>query len=806
MLGDSDSESSTSSNAKEREELSKLKDKYGSDVDEDDLGSDDSESSTEDEDGEELTPQVDAAILRTLARIRKKDPAIYESSKNVFQEEQAKTASSKPLTKSKSKSKDKDKPLTIKQHALNAVLEGEGSRSPSPALPTHVEEQRALRDETIRAFADAAAAEDDDFLVPREKTQDELAREEEDYRAFLEREVGEDIAGLVEVETEDQWRARQPDDDDDDAAVSKKKKKKRKEKGKEKVAGRDPDEDQKFLLDYILNRGWIDKSAKRVPTYNESQPDADSSASDSGSEQHDGQEEGEDDEVFEEAAEHFEEDYMYRFQEPGAATINAHPRKIPTLVRREDTRRKEARDRRKARKEEERLQKREEVKRLKALKVKELRRKLERIGREGGAALEHEALAALDLDAEWDPEKHDAQMKDIYTGAEGDAEGEGEEDTEKPQWDDDIDIGDIVSNAEPSSSKKKKQKKKKRKRDEDDDGAGEDVQMDADDVAWGELYGEEEWDGTEEMRKRKLDEYMRSLDSMEFNDIVGGLPTRFKYTSVGADDFGLSPGRTSDIFISVGDGKEDSVGRNHLTVTGYLERKIVPASAVHSDLESDNDEDARWRMTVTPFDEIHALMWKPDGEESSAVHSDLESDNDEDARWRMTVTPFDEIHALMWKPDGEECARYESLITEPLRVRVPAVFPRTTPAGAAPAASFRIEAILSISVAEHYNAPHMNPLTERHTVMVGGEGRPAAATEIAWEFNERDRSRYHRRTYSARILVGIVGAVQPTSLTQDAPVYCLDDGGRRAQSPPRGTPLPRLEPLYVCLSYHPRAS
>ncbi|EJD40330.1 hypothetical protein AURDEDRAFT_153563 [Auricularia subglabra TFB-10046 SS5] len=571
MLGDSDSESSTSSSAslnalkinedyakafarrKEREELSKLKDKYGSDVDEDDLGSDDSESSTEDEDGEELTPQVDAAILRTLARIRKKDPAIYESSKNVFQEEQAKTASSKPLTKSKSKSKDKDKPLTIKQHALNAVLEGEGSRSPSPALPTHVEEQRALRDETIRAFADAAAAEDDDFLVPREKTQDELAREEEEYRAFLEREVGEDIAGLVEVETEDQWRARQPDDDDDDAVESKKKKKKRKEKGKEKAAERDPDEDQKFLLDYILNRGWIDKSTKRVPTYNEvtassskakskSQPDADSSASDSGSEQHDRQGEGEDDEVFEEAAEHFEEDYMYRFQEPGAATINAHPRKIPTLVRREDSRRKEARDRRKTRKEEERLQKREEVKRLKALKVKELRRKLERIGREGGAALEREALAALDLDAEWDPEKHDAQMKDIYTGGEGDAEGEGEEDMEKPQWDDDIDIGDIVpGDAEPSSGKKKKQKKKKRKRDEDDDGAEEDVQMDADDVAWGELYGEEEWDGTEDMRKRKLDEYMRSLDSMDFNDIVGGLPTRFKYTSVGADDFGLSP-------------------------------------------------------------------------------------------------------------------------------------------------------------------------------------------------------------------------------------------------------------------------
>ena len=43
---------------------------------------------------------------------------------------------------------------------------------------------------------------------------------------------------------------------------------------------------------------------------------------------------------------------------------------------------------RKARKEEELLKKKEEVKRLKALKMKELRAKLERIGAEGGKKLE----------------------------------------------------------------------------------------------------------------------------------------------------------------------------------------------------------------------------------------------------------------------------------------------------------------------------------------------------------------------------------------------------------------------------------
>lgn len=67
-----------------------------------------------------------------------------------------------------------------------------------------------------------------------------------------------------------------------------------------------------------------------------------------------------------------------------ADTIKSYPRNLPSLVRREDTTRKDARERRKARKEEELVKKKEEVKRLKGLKMKDLRSKLERIGKEGG--------------------------------------------------------------------------------------------------------------------------------------------------------------------------------------------------------------------------------------------------------------------------------------------------------------------------------------------------------------------------------------------------------------------------------------
>jgi protein KRI1 len=68
--------------------LSLVKEKYGSDFEGDSVEAEETESETdesEDEDGEELTPAVDAAMLRTLARIKNKDPGIYDSTKLIFE-------------------------------------------------------------------------------------------------------------------------------------------------------------------------------------------------------------------------------------------------------------------------------------------------------------------------------------------------------------------------------------------------------------------------------------------------------------------------------------------------------------------------------------------------------------------------------------------------------------------------------------------------------------------------------------------------------------------------------------------------
>lgn len=102
------------------------------------------------------------------------------------------------------------KPLTIKQQNMQSLLGSHStSRSPSPSLPTHAEEQRALRSETISAFHAAVQSPPDDdddelaggLLTLREKTKDELERQEEEYRAYLEREVG-DVRSLVRIEME----------------------------------------------------------------------------------------------------------------------------------------------------------------------------------------------------------------------------------------------------------------------------------------------------------------------------------------------------------------------------------------------------------------------------------------------------------------------------------------------------------------------------------------------------------------------------------------------------------------------------
>jgi len=137
----------------------------------------------------------------------------------------------------------------MRQVALESVL-NPNSRSPSPQPVPHVEEQRALRNETIAAFRHAVEEDDEDdgLFVPREKTKDEREREEEEYQSFLKREVGQDLAELVTVDA-DMVLGEESFEQKDGESKKNKNKKKDDKKSKAKSASKTKHEaDQEFLL------------------------------------------------------------------------------------------------------------------------------------------------------------------------------------------------------------------------------------------------------------------------------------------------------------------------------------------------------------------------------------------------------------------------------------------------------------------------------------------------------------------------------------------------------------------------------
>lgn len=149
------------------------------------------------------------------------------------------------------------------------------SRSPSPSEDadsapqplTHIEEQARLRAETISAFhtdpSQKADAEDEEeaeggLFTLREKTQDEVRREEEEYRKYLERELREGgveglevLKGLVDVEDVEGGVKREQNEEEGERKTKKKGKKERHEEktkgGKESRKGKE-ENDQEFLM------------------------------------------------------------------------------------------------------------------------------------------------------------------------------------------------------------------------------------------------------------------------------------------------------------------------------------------------------------------------------------------------------------------------------------------------------------------------------------------------------------------------------------------------------------------------------
>jgi protein KRI1 len=218
------------------------------------------------------------------------------------------------------------------------------------------------------------------------------------------------------------------------------------------------------------------------------------------------------------ATDDFERQYNFRFEEDGGSgsRIVGHSRHVEGSLRRKKDKRKRDRAARKERKELEKRKKREELKRLKNLKRKEIEAKLREIEQIAGSGSGAAELEALDLEGEWDPEAHDAQMRaafndDYYAHAEQEMDGAAVTAAADASLDNAVETMEQPSTQEPIP------------------GAAP-TSVAAAPTAVSGLQS------PADVSSDKFDE----LYKLDYEDIVGGMPVRFRYRTVQKKDFGLT--------------------------------------------------------------------------------------------------------------------------------------------------------------------------------------------------------------------------------------------------------------------------
>ena len=486
---------------KKAEELSRLREKYGEDYEESTSSS--SSSEDEDDDAVEVTAQKTKDFLQTLSLVKQQDPSIYDA--NTLFYATTNTSSSEGDGDSESVKR----PMYLKDYERKRLLE-KGERAflsdsddedddKRQKMLTYSDEQEELKNDFKRAAGDTV---DEMILTVRKKDESQLRKEEEDYVEWLkgqEREMNKDEARKMSA-LRQYWV--------------------------------DPnlDNDEVFLRDYILNKAWLDRPTSKL-TYDDIvsyQPDV-----------------SEDEDAIEQQ-DVFEQKYNFRFEEPGGTQIMSYPRTIAASVRRQDESRKEKRRAKEERKAKEKEQKREELRRLKNLKKQEIIEKLEKLKKITGNS--DVGFSVEDLEGDFDSNQYDKAMNKVFNQEYYQDENCAEE--EKPTFSD--------SEAENWDEWEPEGYEEGVGREEEESYAPHcedpDFNMDAD-------YQQPE-DKSEKVSKRRrrmskfahtirqkrpkfdpedktFDDYYDEFYKLDYEDIIGDLPCRFRYRNVVPNDFGL---------------------------------------------------------------------------------------------------------------------------------------------------------------------------------------------------------------------------------------------------------------------------
>jgi protein KRI1 len=468
----------------------------------------DSESDSSDDastDEELVNPEFDKEFLKSLAFLKSKDPQKYVKIPKFFEN----VPTVEDTIKEKQLYKSKSKPLTVAEYQRDRLIKTEGrmseDESEEPEM-TYTAEQEKIKNDLKKALEEAEE-EDDGLFKLRDKPKEEVEKEDEDYLKWLagqknEVKHGEDAKTLKPLK--DFWTSKTLPKAD------------------------------KFLRDYIVNKRYMDPS--NVSTYDDVVGLS------------------EDEEEVEQQDE-YETGYNFRFEEPDNDFIKRFPRKVEDSVRVQDNTRAEKRKERDERKAKEKELKMKDLRELQNFRKREIEQKLMLLKEVAGK--DEFSMKQEDLDSEFDPAEHDRRMKEMF---DNDYYGidEGEQKPEFPDIDEELNIEnwdnfdkgkftasmddaahcedeDFIMDCDynPEENKKKKiqdeliEMSKGRKRRKKTSMLAEIIRKEkpAFDPATSEKTYEE-----------YLDEYYK----LDYEDIIGDQPCRFKYTECVPNDFGLT--------------------------------------------------------------------------------------------------------------------------------------------------------------------------------------------------------------------------------------------------------------------------
>ncbi|XP_053685057.1 protein KRI1 homolog [Sabethes cyaneus] len=479
----------------------------------------DEESSSDDEttDEEVVDADFDKEFFRTLAYLKRRDLTKYEEKPSFFE-------NIKPVEEvALQKRKKKEKPLTLKDYERKVIVEKGGifedeedqyaqnKRAESPSL---VQQQEHIKNQIKQALNQIDTDDDDELeedkglLKKRDKTKEDAEKEQADYLEWLtDRKTKEPPSDDIKIlkPLKDFWSSK---------SLSK---------------------EEAFLKDYILNKRFVDGSGN-IPSYEDIVATS------------------EDEEELEKQEE-YERQYNFRFEEQDSEFIKRYPRNVEDSVRIERNKRKEQRQALKERKEKEREHKKRELEELKAIKLQEIKDKIEKLKQI--AATDGMDINEEQLESDFDPEEHDRRMRRMFNDDYYEID-EGDQKPEFPDLDEELGIENYdreksesegLQNHEPFC--------------EDDDFV-----MDAD---YDEKLHKKKMGLQEEMlqatasKKKKgkriskfvevlkkekpifdpedektYGEYIDEYYKLDYEDIIGDTPCRFRYVETVPNTFGLT--------------------------------------------------------------------------------------------------------------------------------------------------------------------------------------------------------------------------------------------------------------------------